>query len=562
MERLGDLPRRLRSAPQHLEDLAASNNAEGRRAMVRRMAGVEGVEEESDSDLASLRPRSRFSAWWNDGSSFVLVRTAILRLLGLVYFVAFVSTMRQGPALIGEHGLLPARHWLDDIARVTGSRFEAFVKLPSIFWIDASDTTIVVTCAIGALLSAAVMAGVTNAGVMLVLWVIQLSLHSVGQVFWGYGWEIQLLETGMLAALLCPLRTWRPFASAPPASAIWLMRWLVVRIMLGAGLIKLRGDPCWRDLTCLVYHYETQPNPSPVSWWLHQMPRSAHVAGVVLNHVVELGAPFLVAGPRTARRIAGGLFVAFQVVLIISGNLSFLNWLTIVPALACFDDALLLRIVPARFRERVRARVIEATAPPSRVHVRFARVFAALVGVLSIPVVVNLLSSEQRMNASFSPLHLVNTYGAFGSISRVRHEVVLQGTRDETITDATHWEDYELPCKPGDVMRPPCLVSPYHYRLDWQMWFAAMESYEDEPWIAALVDKLLRGDRAVAPLFARDPFADAPPRFVRAELYRYELTPRGSAAWWKRIRIGEYMRPMAKDDPELRAFMRENGLRR
>jgi hypothetical protein len=517
-----------------------------------------------DRDVVALRPHSRFFAWWNDGSSFVLVRTVILRLLGLVYFVAFVSTMRQGPALIGERGLLPARTWLDDVARVTGSRFEAFVKLPSIFWIDASDTTLVVTCAIGALLAAAVMAGVTNAGVMLVLWAIQLSLHSVGQVFWGYGWEIQLLETGMLAALMCPLRTWRPFASAPPTSTIWLMRWLVVRIMLGAGLIKLRGDPCWRDLTCLVYHYETQPNPSPVSWWLHQMPRSAHVAGVVFNHVVELGAPLLVVGPRTARRVAGGLFVAFQVLLIVSGNLSFLNWLTIVPALACFDDELLLRVVPKRLRlrERARAHVERAPAEPSRVHLRFARVFAAFVGLLSIPVVVNLLSSEQRMNASFSPLHLVNTYGAFGTISRIRHEVVLQGTRDEVITDATRWKDYELPCKPGDVMRRPCLVSPYHYRLDWQMWFAAMSSYEDEPWIAALVDELLRGDRVVAPLFARDPFPDAPPRYVRAELYRYELTPRGSAAWWKRTRIGEYMRPMAKDDPELRAFLRENGLRR
>jgi hypothetical protein len=185
-----------------------------------------------------------------------------------------------------------------------------------------------------------------------------------------------------------------------------------------------------------------------------------------------------------------------------------------------------------------------------------------LVGVLSIPVVVNLLSSQQQMNASFAPLHLVNTYGAFGTVSRVRNEVVLQGTRDEELTDNTHWEDYELPCKPGDVMRRPCLVSPYHYRLDWQMWFAAMSSYEDEPWIAVLVDKLLRGDRVVAPLFAHDPFPDAPPRHVRAELYRYELTPSGSAAWWKRTRVGEYMRPMAKDDPELEAFLRENGLRR
>jgi hypothetical protein len=508
-----------------------------------------------------VRPM-RVVAWWKDGSSFLLVRSAILRLLGLVYFVAFVSTMRQGPALIGEHGLLPAHDWLDDIARVTGSRFEGFLRLPSLFWIDASDATIVATCAIGATLAALVMLGVTNAAVMIALWVIQLSLHSIGQVFWGYGWEIQLLETGMLAAFLCPLRTWRPFASPPPTSVIWLMRWLVVRVMLGAGLIKLRGDPCWRDLTCLLYHYETQPNPSPASWLFHQLPRSAHMIGVGFNHFVELGAPLLVAGPRTARRLAGAFFVAFQVVLIVSGNLAFLNWLTIVPALACFDDALVLRLAPKRLRARLAAWMTLAAPSPSRLHAKAAGAFAVIVGLLSIPVVINLLSSQQQMNASFAPLHLVNTYGAFGSISRVRNEVVLQGTSDEEVTDTTRWEDYELPCKPGDVMRRPCNVSPYHYRLDWQMWFAAMSTYDEEPWMGALVDKLLRGDRSVAPLFARDPFPGAPPRFVRAELYRYELTPRGAAAWWKRTRVGEYMRPMAKDDPDLEAFLRQNGLRR
>lgn len=512
------------------------------------------------AEIAAFRASSRLQTWWNDGSSFVLVRTLVLRLLGLVYFVAFVSAMRQAPALIGDHGLMPARLWLADVTSMTGSTLAAFVRLPSLFWLSTSDAMLVGTCAVGALLAASVMAGVTNAGVMLALWIIQLSLHSIGQVFWGYGWEIQLLETGMLGALLCPMRTWRPFASAPPTSTIWLLRWLVVRIMLGAGLIKLRGDPCWRDLTCLVYHYETQPNPSPVSWLFHQMPRPAHVVGVLFNHFVELLAPLLVLGPRGARRIAGAFFVAFQVLLIVSGNLSFLNWLTIVPALACFDDAFVLRLLPASLRRAVGDRLAAAQPLPSRTHVRIARAFAMLVGVLSIPVVANLLSTQQQMNASFAPLHLVNTYGAFGSISRVRNEIVLEGTRDAELTDATQWEEYELPCKPGDVLRRPCLVSPYHYRLDWQMWFAAMSTYDDEPWIAALADKLLRGDRSVAPLFERNPFPDVPPRFVRAELYRYELTQRGSAAWWKRTRLGEYMRPMAKDDPELAAFLREHRL--
>jgi hypothetical protein len=504
--------------------------------------------------------------WLDDGSTFLLVRTAVLRLLGLVYFVAFASAATQAPALIGERGLLPARFWLDDLTRYAGSRLGAFFYAPSVFWLDASDGALVGACVAGAALALAVMAGVTNAAVMLALWALQLSLHSVGQVFWGYGWEIQLLETGVLAALLCPLRTFGPFAGPPPpATAVWLLRWLVVRIMLGAGLIKLRGDPCWRDLTCLVYHYETQPVPSPVSWLLHQLPRGVHVAGVLFNHVVELGAPLLVFGPRPARRAAGALFVAFQAILIASGNLSVLNWLTVVPALACFDDALLARLLPPGARARLLARA--ARARPARAHARVALGYALVVALLSLPIVVNLASSEQQMNASFDPLHLVNTYGAFGSVSRVRHEVVLQGTRDEAPGEGAHWQDYELPCKPGDVARRPCLISPWHYRLDWQMWFAALSSYEEQPWIAALVDKLLRGDRSVDRLFAKNPFADAPPRFVRAELYRYELTGPGESAggrraWWRRTRVGEYLRPVARGDPDLEAFLREHRLAR
>ncbi len=506
--------------------------------------------------------RPFFVRWNDDGSSYVLTRFWVLRLLGVVYFVAFSSAMLQGPALIGEHGLLPMSPYLDAVARVSGSRLSGFFAAPSLFWISSSDNALAIVTGLGAVLSLAVVLGVTNAAVMLVLWLLQFSLYSVGQIFWGYGWEIQLLETGMLAAVLCPLRTLRPFAAATtPRIPIWLLRWLVIRIMLGAGLIKLRGDVCWRDLTCLVTHYETQPNPSPLSWVLHQMPRSFHVFGVLFNHFVELVVPFFLFGPRRVRHIAGAFLIAFQLVLIASGNLSFLNWLTIVPALACFDDSLLVRIVPQRLRH-----VIEASAarPASTFHRRVSIAYAAIVGLLSIGPVLNLFSSRQAMNASFDPLHLVNTYGAFGTVSRVRDEIVLEGTRDDPTSETAHWEEYELPCKPGDVTRRPCLITPYHYRLDWQMWFAAMSSYEDEPWIVILTDKLLRGDPHVRTLFAKDPFANGPPpRAVRADLYRYELTRWGDGpAWWKRKKLGEYMRPLELGDPDLETFIATHSYRR
>ena len=478
------------------------------------------------------------------GRSYAMTRFLIVRLLGVVYFVAFLILLRQGDALIGHAGLLPADRFLDRVLAAVDSRGAAVAELPTLFWLDASDTALHVVGWTGLVLSAAVVCGVTNALVQLVLWALYLSVVQVGPLFWGYGWATQLAETGFLAIFLCPLLSLRPFPPHdPPIAVVWCFRWLIVRIMLGAGLIKLRGDPCWRDFTCLVFHYETQPIPNPLSRWLNAQPRWFHVAGVAFNHLVELGAPFLVIGPRRARVVAGWLFVAFQTTLILSGNLSFLNWLTIVPALACFDDRALGWHRPV--------------APPARAHVIVGWAVAGLVAVLSVNPVMNLLSPRQAMNRSFDPLHLVNTYGAFGSVGRERDEVIIEGTRDASVGPDTQWLAYELPCNPGDVARRPCVVSPYHYRLDWQLWFAAMSTANREPWLVRLVDRLLRGDRDVEALFAVDPFPDAPPRFVRIRRFRYHFTRPGDGSpdWWTRTLIGEYLRPMSRDDPALRAYL-------
>jgi len=483
---------------------------------------------------------------------YVFTRFVLLRLLGIIYLTAFLILIYQQDPLIGAHGIFPAERYLARVEAVVGSRAGAVTALPTLFWIDASDGARQVAAWTGLALSLAVVLGATNALLQLALWALYLSFVQVGQLFYGYGWETQLCETGFLAIFLCPVRTIRPFASPPPPLVIWLYRWLIARIMVGAGLIKLRGDPCWRELTCLVYHYETQPVPNPLSWWLNAAPRRVHVAGAVFNHAVELGAPFLLVVGRIGRRIAGVAFIVFQLVLIASGNLSFLNWLTIVPAIACLDDGWLRFVVPSRSRAAIETR-LAGTAPsqPQRVA---AVLVTALVAVLSIAPVRNLLSPHQAMNRSFDPLHLVNTYGAFGSVGRERYEIVLEGTRDAEPGPNAHWEAYEFPCKPGDPQRRPCVISPYHYRIDWQLWFAAMSEIGDEPWLVRLVWKLLRGDSDVKPLLARDPFPDAPPRFVRAELWRYQFTRPGdgSSAWWRRTWTREYLRPVSLDDPALR----------
>ena len=288
-----------------------------------------------------LRPPGTPSYW--------LTRFIILRLLGFVYFIAFLVAANQIVPLVGEHGLLPAKVYLERLAADFGSRADGFLQLPSLFWFDVSDRFLVAMAWAGVGLSALVLLGFANAVIMALLWALYMSFVHIGQDWYGYGWEIQLLETGFLGIFLCPLLDGRPFPNrAPPTLVLWLFRWLIFRIMFGAGLIKIRGDDCWRDLTCLYYHYETQPIPSPLSWWLHFRPHWFHKFGVLWNHVVELIVPWFAFGPRTARHVAGALLVSFQVVLILSGNLSFLNWLTIVPALACFDDSLLQRLLPGR----------------------------------------------------------------------------------------------------------------------------------------------------------------------------------------------------------------------
>jgi len=488
-------------------------------------------------------------------ATYWLTRFLILRLLGLVYTVAFLSLAMQVLPLIGSDGLTPARVYLDQGAAAAGSRLGGFLQEPSLFWLGASDRVLVIAAWVGTALSLAMLLGYANAVLLFVLWALYLSFVHIGQIWYGYGWEIQLLETGFLAVFLCPLLDGRPFPSrAPPLVVIVLFRWLIFRIMLGAGLIKLRGDPCWRDLTCLYYHYETQPIPNPLSRFFHFLPHWVNRCGVLFNHLVELVCPWGVFGPRLVRHVAAALMAAFQLSLILSGNLSFLNYLTLVPILACFDDGLLRRVVPRRLA--LRAQHAAELAQPSPAQTMAAWALAVLVAFLSIDPVVNLLSPHQAMNTAFNRLDLVNTYGAFGSVGRERREIVFEGTRDQPGPSA-EWRPYEFECKPGDVHRRPCVVSPYHYRIDWQIWFAAMSTPNRYPWTIEFVWKLLHNDPGTLSLLDGNPFPDAPPKYVRALLYRYEFAPPGNPEgdWWRRQLLGTWIPPLSADDPRLRRMI-------
>ena len=496
-------------------------------------------------------------------STHWLTRFLFLRLLGLVYAVAFLVVVRQWLPLCGSDGLLPAHDYLEAVRRAAGGASAGFLRLPSLFWLSDSDQAFRTLGFVGLGGSLLLLAGFANVPLMAGLWLLYMSYVHAGGLFYGYGWEILLLEAGFLAIFLAPLWRLHPFPkdAKPSPLVVALLRWLAFRLMLGAGLIKLRGDPCWRELTCLVWHYETQPNPNFLSWYLHQAPVWFHRLEVLFNHLVELVAPWAFFGPRRARRVAGVLTVLFQALLIVSGNLSFLNWLTIAVAVAIFDDAFLARLLPRSLRAALARRVAGATQSRPRALAVYA--LAVVVAFLSLNPVLNMLSAGQVMNTSFEPFDLVNTYGAFGSIGRERFEIVLEGTAGASPDEAAEWREYEFACKPGDPMRRPCWISPYHHRLDWQMWFAAMPGAGTEPWLVHFVAKLLEGDPGARGLLARDPFGDRPPRFVRARYYRYQFTRRGEAsgAWWSRSLAGEYLPPLSRDDPRLVQFLQEQGWR-
>src|SRR5438874_2427696 len=295
------------------------------------------------------------------GNSYWLTRFVILRLLGFVYTIACLVAGRQLVPLIGRSGLTPAHDYLYNIHSQLGSRTEGMLAVPTLFWIGCTDQGMSIFAWVGFALSLVVLGGYANAILLTILWAMYMSIVHVGQIWYGYGWEIQLLETGFLSIFLCPLLDGRPFPkSRPPILVFWLFRWLGFRIMVGAGLIKMRGDECWRDLTCMFYHYETQPIPNPISRYLHLLPHWFHRIETFWNHFIELVVPWFSFGPRTARHVAGILLVSFQIFLIISGNLSFLNYLTIIPFLPCFHDPLPRHVLPKRLVKRVELAVQES----------------------------------------------------------------------------------------------------------------------------------------------------------------------------------------------------------
>jgi hypothetical protein len=453
------------------------------------------------------------------------------RAVAAIYLVAFIAAAKQFVPLLGEHGLEPVGRWVHAVP---------FRASPSLFYFLPKDYAFRAGAWLGICLAILMLSSLpqqigafVSAAVWAVLWVLYLSFVNIGQTFYGFGWETLLCEVGFFTIFAGS--SWM----APNMWLIYIWRWILFRLMFGAGLIKLRGDTCWRDLTCLNYYFETQPMPNPLSWYFHWLPHSVHTAGVVFNHIAEVIVPFAYFAPQPFASIAGIVTIIFQSVLIVSGNLSWLNWLTLVLCIPLISDRW-LSWLPLHFQ-------MSTSGPPAYQTLMY--VVAAGVALLSIGPVMNMLSSRQMMNASFEPLHLVNTYGAFGSITRDRYEIVLEGTDDTKVTPATTWQEYAFKGKPGDPARLPPQVAPYHMRLDWLMWFEAMAPSPQSGWFFNLLGKLLQGDRDALSLLEANPFPDHPPRFIRAQYYLYKFTTppehRDTGRWWNRQLVGTYYGPVS-----------------
>mmetsp|Transcript_28643 Transcript_28643/g.32889 ORF Transcript_28643/g.32889 Transcript_28643/m.32889 type:complete len:676 (-) Transcript_28643:119-2146(-) len=400
--------------------------------------------------------------------------------------------------------------------------------------------------------------GAANVPLLFSFWICQRSLMSVGGPWYSFGWEAQLAELTFHALFMVPFLSLNaiPYKTPTPLVTIWAMRWFLFRIMIGAGLIKLRsGDQKWKQLTTMNYFYETQPVPNPLTRYFHKAPKLWHKFEVLVNHFVELIAPWLMLIPGCrALMIAGGVIqLVFQSVLITSGNLSFLNWITMLPAIFCFDDAFVSKVFSPGYTTSASiatyTHLSATTAGVGQLVRKSVNIFfAALIFKLSIPVVKNLLSKRQIMNGSFDPLRLVNTYGAFGTVEEERIELIVEAAVDS----GGPWREYQFKAKPGDITRRPRFISPYHYRLDWLMWIASCcGSIDFSPWMLTFLLKLLQQDEEVIGLLESDPWkvssseidSEMKPKYIRVEKYLYKFNELNQDNYWVRERVGRYFPP-------------------
>lgn len=470
-------------------------------------------------------PRPILPAWRDN----VLIVRRFPRLLGLIYLAAFASLGVQIEGLVGTAGILPVGDYLDAARRTLG--VSAYWRLPTLFWLDASDASLHLACLAGSLAALAVALGRATLPGLAICYGLYLSLTTAGQIFTGFQWDLLLLETGFLALFL---------ASRSPI-VILLFRFLIFRFMFMGGIVKLAsGDPAWRGLTALNYHFETQPLPSPLAWHAHHLPPELLAAATAAVLVIELGVPFLVWLPRPGRLFAAWSFIALQVTILLTGNFGFFNLLALALCLFLFEDRDLPRLpLPMKV-----APPPGAIRPPSRLGQAGAGLLGAVV-LLTCGILAGLSQASgtlpkplYRFARTVADFGLVNGYGPFAIMTTERREILVEGSRD-----GVSWAAYEFRYKPDVTNRPLRWNIPHQPRLDWQFWFAALGGPAERPWLSSFLQRLREGSVPVLGLLRHNPFPDAPPRYIRLVIERYHFTTPEERALtgqiWRRERVEE-----------------------
>jgi len=487
--------------------------------------------------------------WGNDvrPPTYFAARRWFLRALGLIFLIAFVSLWVQIDGLIGSNGITPVSEFLSAARQQLDDR--ALSILPTLCWFNSSDAFLHFLCGSGAVFSVLLICGIAPAWSLVALVTFYLSLTIAGQTFLSFQWDILLVETGFLAILLAPWRLWWTRTNEPRVSrvGIFLLKLLLFKLILMSGAVKLTsGDDCWWNLRALDYHYWSQPLPNVIAWWADQHPEWFKKFSVAFCLVVELIVPFLIWSPRRLRLLACSLLIFLQLAIAATGNYNFFNLLTIALCMLLIDDAV--------FRRK---------SPPVTDHCckfvdRLSMCVATIVIIFTLPLNARLIYSAFKPEEEWSPLlgsvyaraesfRIVNGYGLFRVMTKDRKEIIIEGS-----ADGIDWQSYEFKWKPGGVKRAPGWCAPHQPRLDWQMWFAALGSYRQNPWFVQTVIALLHGKPRVAALFEESPFPESPPRYIRATLYRYRFTSaeehRQTGAWWKRQALGEYLPSVSLED--------------
>lgn len=471
-------------------------------------------------------------------TTFILSRWLFLRGLGCIYLIAFLSLWVQIQGLIGSNGVLPVNEYLAAVRQQIG--IKGYHLVPTIFWFNSSDLFLHLMCAGGVFLSIVLITGFFPTVSFIGLWSLYLSLVSVGRVFLSLQWDVLLLEVGLLAIFFAPLRIRDTLSRASDVSTpfLWLLRWLLFRLMFASGFVKIASDEVWRDLTALTFHYETQPLPTWIGWYVHQLPEWFHKISVIGMFAVELGVPFLIFAPRRLRTVGCISLIGLQFLIILTGNYCFFNLLTIILCLLLIDDVTWKSLLTKRFIPNI-----------NTIEISRRRIYRY--SLFTIAIILFLVSSfcfggQLFRSVGFpefawiSPYRSVNTYGLFEDMTESRPEIVIEGSNDQ-IT----WKPYEFKWKPGELNQAPGWVAPHQPRLDWQMWFAALRgNYRNTSWFLDFIGSLLQGKPEVLKLLKENPFPDSPPRYVKATLYEYRFTDihtkRTEGKWWYRERIGVY----------------------